>query len=152
AHAARYPERVTKVVVYGSFARGRKRRDSEAEAEIAQANLILMRHGWGDENSNFIRAFSRRFAPNASEDEIKAFAKLQRLATSPENAVKLRVAVDDIDITDLLPRVAAPTLVIHARHDQTAPYDEGRRLAAGIPNARFVSLESENHMPTPADS
>src|SRR5690348_5610784 len=82
--------------------------------------------------------------------EIKAFATLQRLATSSENAVRLRNAVDDLDVSDPVPRVTAPTLVIHARHNQTAPFDEGRRIAAGIANARFVTLESENHMPTPS--
>jgi pimeloyl-ACP methyl ester carboxylesterase len=151
AHAVRYPERVTKLVIYGSYARGRNKRISAKEKEVAQAYLTLMRHGWGDENSAFIRTFSRMFAPNASAEQIKAFATLQRLATSPQNAVRLRSAVDDLDVDDLLPRVSVPTLVIHARHDQTSPFDEGRRLAAGIPNARFVSLESENHMPTPDD-
>ena len=110
-----------------------------------------MRHGWGDENSAFIQTFSRMFAPNATNEHIKSFAKLQRLATSSENAVRLRTAVDQLDVDDLLPLVSVPTLVIHARGDQTTPFDEGRRLAGRIPNARFVSLESENHQPTPDD-
>ena len=151
AHAVRHPERVTKLVVYGSFARGRAKRNSSKETEVSEAYLTLMRHGWGDENSAFIQTFSRLFAPNASPEDIKAFAKMQRLATSPENAVRLRAAVDQIDIDALLPHVAAPTLIVHARGDQTSPFDEGRRLAAGIPNARFVSLETDSHMPMPSD-
>ena len=151
AHAVLHPERVTKLVVYGSFARGRAKRNSSKETEVSEAYLTLMRHGWGDENSAFIQTFSRLFAPNASPEDIKAFAKMQRLATSPENAVRLRAAVDQIDIDALLPHVAAPTLIVHARGDQTSPFDEGRRLAAGIPNARFVSLETDSHMPMPSD-
>ena len=148
---ARYPERVTKLVIYGSYAQGRNRRSSVKESETAQAYLTLMRHGWGDENSGFLRAFSSLFVPNASAEDIKAFAQLQRMATTAENAVRLRSACDDLDVLDLLPKVAVPTLVLHARHDRTAPFDEGRRLAALIPNARFVSLESENHQPKPDD-
>jgi pimeloyl-ACP methyl ester carboxylesterase len=151
AHAVRYPERVTKLVIYGSYARGRAKRGSTKEAEVSEAYITLMRHGWGDDNSTFIQNFSRLFAPNATADQIRAFAKMQRLATSPENAVRLRAALDQIDVSDLLPRVSVPTLVIHARRDQTSPFDEGRQLAACIPNARFVSLESDNHMPMPSD-
>ena len=151
AHAVRHPERVTKLLIYGSYARGRSKRSSVKDQEVAQAYLTLMRHGWGDDNSAFIQTFSRMFAPNATNEQIRAFAKLQRLATSPENAVRLRTAVDQLDVDDLLPRVSVPTLVIHARGDQTSPFDEGRRLAARIPNARFVGLESENHQPTPED-
>jgi pimeloyl-ACP methyl ester carboxylesterase len=48
-------------------------------------------------------------------------------------------------VTDLLPRVIAPTLVLHCRDDAVQPFEEGRRLAAGIPGARFVALEGRNH-------
>jgi len=151
AHAARYPERVTKLVLYGSYARGRNKRGSTKDIETAQAYLTLIRHGWGDENSGFIRAFSALFVPNASPQDIKDFARLQRMATSPENAVRLRAACDDIDVTALLPKITAPTLVLHARGDKTSPFEEGRLIAASIPNARFVGLESEDHMPKPDD-
>ena len=57
------------------------------------------------------------------------------------------MAWDDVDIVDLVPKVSVPTLVLHCRHDNAVPFDEGRRLAASIPNAKFVSLESENHLP-----
>ena len=68
---------------------------------------------------------------------------------SAEVAVRLRMATADLDVVDLLPRVQAPTLVLHSRHDNAVPFEEGRRLAAAIPNARFVVLESENHVPLP---
>ncbi len=76
---------------------------------------------------------------------------MQRMATSSEIAVRLRTACDDIDVVNLLPRVTVPTLVLHARHDNVAPYAQGRTIAAAIPNAKFVSLDTENHIPLPSD-
>jgi pimeloyl-ACP methyl ester carboxylesterase/DNA-binding winged helix-turn-helix (wHTH) protein len=151
AHAARHPERVSKLVLFGAYALGRNKRSSKRELETAEAYVTLMRHGWGDENSSFIRMFSTLSVPNATPAQIKSFAELQRIATSAENAVRLRSACDDIDVVDLLPKISVPTLVLHSRHDHVVPYEEGRRVAAGIPNARFVTLESENHMPQPDD-
>ncbi len=74
------------------------------------------------------------------------FNDLQRMTTSPENAVRIRHAVDEIDVSELLARVSVPTLVIHCRNDAVQPLEEGRRLAAGIPGARFVALEGSNHV------
>ena len=149
AHAARHPERVTKMVLNGAFALGRNKRGSAKDRETAQAYLTLMRHGWGDEHSAFLRTFSTLYFPGASSAQIKALAELQRMAMSAEVAVKLRMATDDIDVVDLLKEVTAPTLVLHSRYDNAVPFEEGQRLAAAMPNARFVALESENHVPMP---
>lgn len=149
AHAVRYPERVSKLVLNGGYAVGANKRGSLRDREISQAYLTLMRHGWGDEHSSFLRSFSTLYFPGASGEEIKALAQLQRMAMSAEAAVKLRNVCADIDVLDLLPRVKAPTLVLHSTHDNAVPFDEGRRLAALIPNARFVALESQNHVPMP---
>ncbi len=149
AHAVRYPERVSKLVLNGAFALGSNRRSSAKDHETAQAYLTLMRHGWGDEHSAFLRTFSMLYFPSASAEELRASAELQRVAMSGDTAVKLRMASADIDIVELLPRVSVPTLVLHSRHDNAVPFEEGRRLASAIPNARFVALESENHVPMP---
>jgi pimeloyl-ACP methyl ester carboxylesterase len=74
------------------------------------------------------------------------FNELQRKTASPENAIRLRLAQDNIDISDLLPQVKVPTLVLHCRDDGACPFEEGRRMAAGIPGARFVALEGRNHL------
>ncbi|MGH7412715.1 MAG: alpha/beta fold hydrolase [Candidatus Rokuibacteriota bacterium] len=108
-----------------------------------------MRHGWGDEHSAYLRTFSMLYFPSASAEELRALAQLQRMAMSAEAAVRLRLACDDIDVADLLPRVTVPTLILHSRHDNAVPLEEGHRLAAAIPDARFVALESENHVPLP---
>jgi class 3 adenylate cyclase/pimeloyl-ACP methyl ester carboxylesterase len=142
-HAIRYPRRVSKMVLLGGFAVGQnmlKRFDMKAF-------LTLMREGWGDEHSAFQKMLSTASLPNASAEQIKWLADLQRMASSGENAVRLRSTWDAIDITDVLPKVSTPTLVMHCRHDNVVPFEEGRRLAKLIPNAKFVPLESENHLP-----
>jgi pimeloyl-ACP methyl ester carboxylesterase/DNA-binding winged helix-turn-helix (wHTH) protein len=151
AHAARHPHRVSKLVLHGGFALGRKRRNSPKEGGIADGLLALMRHGWGDEHSPFMRMFSAQYMPHGSPEQIKWLAELQHKATSGENVVRMLSAWFEIDIVDLLPKVTAPTLVLHCRHDASVPFDEGRRLAASIPNAKFVVLESENHLPIPGE-
>ena len=151
AHAVRFPERVSKLVLNGAYALGRNKRGSAKDQETGQAYLTLMRHGWGDEHSAFLRIFSMLYFPSASAEELKALAQLQRTAMSAEAAVKLRLVCDDVDVVDLLPKVSVPTLVLHSRHDNAVPFEEGQRLAAAIPNARFVALESENHVPLPEE-
>ena len=89
--------------------------------------------------------------PNASAEMIRWLAELQRAASSPENTVRLRGTFDEIDVIALLPEVSVPTLVMHCRHDNLVPFEEGRRIATLIPNAKFVSLESENHVPLPGE-
>ena len=98
-----------------------------------------------------MRAFSSIYLPNGTPEQIKWFAEMQKVATSGETAARLRVACDDIDVTELLPHVAVPTLILHARGDAVAPYAQGRALAAAIPNAKFVTLETENHVLLPGE-
>jgi DNA-binding winged helix-turn-helix (wHTH) protein/pimeloyl-ACP methyl ester carboxylesterase len=151
AHAARYPERVSKLILHGGFALGRNKRASPKDAEIAKALIAIMRQGWGDDNSALLRIFSSVFLPGASAEQIKWYANLLRLSTSVENAIMNRYAVDEIDIVDLLPRVSAPTLVLHCRNNNAAPFNEGRRIATSIPNAKFAVLDSENSVPIPGE-
>jgi pimeloyl-ACP methyl ester carboxylesterase len=77
--------------------------------------------------------------------------ELQRVSTSPENAARLMKVLSEIDVTELLPQVRVPALVLHCRDDAAIPFDEGRRLAAGIRGARFVPLEGSNHLPLPGE-
>ena len=152
AYAVRYPERVRHLVLYGGFARGRRMRGSQQEIANSDAIATLMRQGWGQENPAFRQMFTSQFIPGATAEQMEWFNDLQRITTSPDNAVRLRHAVDLIDVTDLLPRVQSPTLVLHCRHDAVQPFEEGRRLAAGIPGARFVTLEGRNHVILPGDA
>ena len=142
AYAVRHPERVERLILYGGFARGRTRRNPE-QAETLQA---LIRQGWGSENPAFRQFFTSLFVPDGNPEQMQLFNDLQRITTSPDNAVRIMQATGQVDISDLLPQVRVPTLVLHAQNDAAVPFDEGRRLAAGIPGARFVTLESRNHL------
>jgi pimeloyl-ACP methyl ester carboxylesterase len=146
AYAARHPQRVSKLVLHGSYALGRNRRGAAADAEEARMMIAMMRRGWGDEHSAFMRAFGTLFLPNGTPEQIRAYADLQRMATSAETAVKIRLLHDEIDIVDILRKVKSPTMVLHSRHDNVVPFEQGRLVAASIPNARFVPLESSNHV------
>jgi DNA-binding winged helix-turn-helix (wHTH) protein/pimeloyl-ACP methyl ester carboxylesterase len=146
AYAARHPERVSHLVLYGGFARGRRKRGSQQEIESADAVATLMRQGWGQENPAFRQMFTSLFIPGGTAEQMQWFNDLQRITTSPDNAIRLRRTVDEIDINGLLPLVKAPTLVLHCRNDAVQPFDEGRQLAAGISGARFVALEGRNHL------
>ncbi len=150
-YSIKHPERVSKLILYGAYAQGRNRRASPDQAATAQTVLAMMRQGWGQEDSAFMRAFSSLYLPNGTREQIKEFADLQQRSTSGEIAARLRMACDDINVVEYLPRVNVPTLVLHARRDQVVPVEEGRMIAATIPGARFVTLESENHVPLPGE-
>lgn len=146
-YAIRHPERVSHLVLYGGFALGwNKRARTEAEKEQAAAMMTLMRLGWGQEDPAFRQLFTSQFIPGGTKQQADWFNELQRISTSPADAVRNFTANGDIDVTDLLAKVTVPTLVMHARNDGRVPFDAGRRLAAGIPGARFVPLPSRNHL------
>ncbi len=146
AYTVRHPERVNRLVLYGGYARGMRKRGSQVEIEQAEAMLTLIRHGWGQDNPAFRQMFTSAFVPDATPQQMDWFNELQRISTSPENAVRNRNANFDVDVSNLLGRVATPTLVLHCRDDGIIPFSEGRRMAAMIPEARFVALEGRNHL------
>ena len=146
AYAVRHPERLTHLVLYGGYARGWCRQGSpEFDSQIA-ALETLMRQGWGRKNPAFRQLFTTAFMPDATVEQMQWFNELQRRTASPDNAANLLRSVTAFDVDDLLARVKVPTLVLHCRGDSVQPFDEGRRLAAGIPGARFVALEGRNHL------
>ena len=146
AYAVRNPGRVSHLILFGGYARGRRKRGSAEETEQADALMTLMRQGWGTENPAFRQVFTSLFIPGGTAEQMQWFNDLQRMTTSPENAVRIRRTMNEIDVSALLPKVTVPTLVMHCRSDAVVPFEEGRRLAAGIPGARFVALEGRNHM------
>jgi class 3 adenylate cyclase/pimeloyl-ACP methyl ester carboxylesterase len=147
AYAVRHPERVSHLVLYGGFAVGSKKRArTEAEKEAGEAMLTLMRLGWGQEDAAFRQLFTSQFIPDGTKEQADWFNELQRISCSPADAVRGFMAASEIDVTSLLAQVKTPTLVMHARHDARVPFEVGRRMAAGIPGARFVPLEGRNHL------
>jgi pimeloyl-ACP methyl ester carboxylesterase/DNA-binding CsgD family transcriptional regulator len=144
-YAARNPERVTHLVLYGSYARGRYRRGVD-EAEQSQLLIELMRVGWGGAVPAFRQLFSSIYIPSAGEQQKRWYDDMQQASSSGEVAALLWRSRTDTDITDTARRIGQPSLVLHARHDRAVPYEEGRRLASLLPNARFVTLETDNHI------
>jgi pimeloyl-ACP methyl ester carboxylesterase len=147
AYAVRHPDRVSHLVLFGGYALGwKKRARTESEKEAGEAMLTLMRIGWGQENPAFRQMFTTQFIPDASKAQTDWFNEFQRISASTADAVRNLVANGETDVTSLLSQVRVPTLVMHSRHDARVPMEAGRRMAAAIPGARFVPLESRNHL------
>jgi pimeloyl-ACP methyl ester carboxylesterase len=152
AYAVKYPERVSHLILYGSFARGRMvRATSDEQREKIAAMETLVRLGWGEENAAFRQMFTSQFVPGGSKEQIDWFNELQRRTTSPACAARYFRTTNEIDIRALLPKVRVPTLVLHLRDDAVHAFEYGREVAAAIPGARFVPLPGKNHMPLEND-
>jgi predicted ATPase/pimeloyl-ACP methyl ester carboxylesterase len=147
AYAVRHPEKVSHLILYGSYVRGRLRRSqSPAQLEEAQMLLKVMELGWGKANPAFRQVYTGLFVPEGTAEQVRWFNDLQRISTSPEIAVRIFNGSFSVDIGDLAPSVTVPTLVLHARDDALVPFEEGRQLATLIPGARFAPLEGKNHI------
>lgn len=145
-YAVRHPDRVSALVLVSGYATGWRVAASPEERERREAVKTLTRLGWGTDNPAYRHIFSQTFMPDGTPEELAWFDELQRQTTSAENAVRFQDAFGDIDVRHLLAHIQAPTLVLHARHDQRISIEQGRDLAANIPGARFVALESRSHI------
>jgi len=151
AYAARHPERVSGLILIGGCARGWRVKNHAGLTRQLEAMMVLMRKGWGGRNAAFRQLFTSRFFPHATPELADWWNELQRQTTTPDNAADLLSALGDIDIRSELPAVRAPTLVLHSREDAVVPMKDGLELASGIAGARFVPLESENHVLLPGE-
>ena len=145
-YAIANPDRVARMILYGSYARGWRRRGPAAAERTYQAMVELARLAWGSDNPTFRQVFTSRFIPGGTREQLQWFNDLCLKTTSGEIAASLLEARSVVDITALLGDVRTPTLVLHARNDEIAPVAEGRLLASGIPGAEFVELDSRNHI------
>ena len=147
AYAVRHPERVTHLILHGGYARGRLQRAvTQQQRDEAETMNKLAELGWGQENPAFRQFFTTQFIPGGSPEQHRWFNELERISTSPANAGRFMRVFNEINVVDLLPRVACPTLVLHSSRDARVPFDEGRLIAGLIPGARFVPLEGDNHL------
>ena len=146
-YAVRHPERVSHLVILGGYALGWMKRGLPPEriAEL-EAQLKLVEAGWGREEATYRQMFAMSFIPGATMEQVNSLSELQRRSASPQNAVRIIRGFFDIDVQHLAPKLSCPTLILHARNDRRAPFEQGRNLASLIPNARLVPLETENHI------
>jgi DNA-binding SARP family transcriptional activator/pimeloyl-ACP methyl ester carboxylesterase len=145
-YAVRHPERVTRMVLHGGYAKGWRARSNPSEIARREAMLTLVREGWGQENPAFRQIFASWYIPDGSPEQWRWWNDLQRISTSPENAARLIVELGKIDVSHILAQVSVPTLVVHNVNDAAVPFSSGRELASGIPGARFLPLDSCNHV------
>jgi pimeloyl-ACP methyl ester carboxylesterase len=146
-YAVKHPEKVTHLILYGTYARGLLHRDDAAFGpEMLEAMCTLILKGWGSDNESYRELFSARYVSSSNREYIRWLNELEAVSASPEMAARYFRALADIDVRDLLPKVKAPTLVLHCRGDRATPFRFGRELAAGIAGAKFVALEGDNHV------
>jgi pimeloyl-ACP methyl ester carboxylesterase/DNA-binding CsgD family transcriptional regulator len=145
AYAARYPERVERIILCGGFALGAARRTDRRSNQMFEA-IINLTEWWGSDNAAFRQVFTSRFIPEGTDEQLRWFNELCRKTVSPALAATLLRARAHTDVSALLPLVKAPTLIFHARRDAVSPIAEGRALASGIAGAEFVELDSRNHV------
>ena len=147
AYASRHPERLSHLILYGGFARGLLHRDNpEKGKQTMELGCALIREGWGSEEEAHREFFTSQFMPDASKEDHRALNDMQRAACAPEIAERYFRTHCDYNVVDLLGKVATPTLVMHSRGDLRVPFSQSQEIAAGIPGAKFVALESRNHM------
>jgi pimeloyl-ACP methyl ester carboxylesterase/DNA-binding CsgD family transcriptional regulator len=144
AYATQQPGRLSRLILYGTSVGGLRRGPEAAELEAAFLQMIKV--GWARPDSVFRRVFTSLMIPGATEEQACWLDALQARATSTDNAMRSLAARMRVDVSALLPGLGTPALVIHARDDHMVEFAMGRELAAGIPDARLVTLDSDNHI------
>ncbi len=146
-YAFRYPERVTHLVVFGTYAQGIARSGASAEQiEAWNAMVTLTRHGWGRDNPAYRQIWTQRFIPDGTAAQMDWFDELQRLSASSDNAARFLENFAQADISGRLAQIRVPTLVMHCDEDAVVPFKLGRNVATRVPGARFVPIRSRNHL------
>ena len=147
AYAVRHPERVTHLVLLGSFAQGRRKSArTPDELALAEARVEIVRLGWWRPDPTYRQIFVSRFLPEATQEQWRSFDELQLRSTSPDNAWRFVDAFANIDVTNLAPKLTVPTLIMCSRREPDNRFEQSRLLAALIPKSRLVPLDSSNHL------
>jgi pimeloyl-ACP methyl ester carboxylesterase len=141
AYASRHPERL------GGFARGVLHRGNEGKQRtLLELSRGLIREGWGSDQDAYREFFTSQFIPDGTVEHHRWLNETQRIAATPEIAERILCLNADTNVADLLPTIRVPTLVMHARGDLRVPFSLGQEFAAEIPGAKFVPLETRNHI------
>jgi pimeloyl-ACP methyl ester carboxylesterase/AraC-like DNA-binding protein len=146
AYSLRNPGRVRKMVLLGGYSRGWALRLQGEDLARREAMVTLTQTGWGSDNPAYRQMFTSLYIPGGTPEQLGWWNELQKVTTTPSNAVGLQRVLANIDVTELLGRVAVPTMVAHARNDHVISFEAGKELAAGIPGSQFLELDSANHI------
>ena len=154
AYAARHPERVSQLVLIGGFATSylSTAKTDPRIVEEAETLIKLVELGWGSASPAFRQVFVSKFLPDATAEQWRVFDDLQKATATPQMAARYLRAMFSVSVKAEAARVRCPTLVMHVKGDQTVYFEQGRRLAALIPSARFVPLPGNNHVPFETDA
>ena len=144
-YAGRHPERLTRMITYGSYA-GAQVTPTAAELEMFAAFDALIKVGWARPTSEFRRVFSSMMIPGGTEEQMRWLDDLQRMAVDAETAIMARAQRSATDVSERVAELRLPTLVLHSRGDQMVSFAHSRYLAANIKGARLQPLESNNHI------
>ncbi len=144
--AAKYPGRVTRLVIAGGYAEGRMRRSADPAPDALKSMIAA---GWRDADSGFSTGFMATYFPETPIEILHDIARLMQNSVSVESFLAERDIINAASVVDILPRVACPTLIVHGRGDAVHPLAQAQKLAAGIPDAELVVLETANHFPLP---
>jgi pimeloyl-ACP methyl ester carboxylesterase len=152
AYALKHPERVSHLVLLNAYGQGgRVRAKNEAERLEAETIVNFIRIGWGRDNPAFCQFFTNLFIPDGTPEQHRWWGDLEKVTASADVAAQLLWQMQGIDVLDLAAKLRVPTLIAHSRGDMRVPFDEGCKLAAAIPGARFMPLESKNHVLLPGE-
>ena len=148
AYAARHPQRVTHLILSAAVSRGRLHAGTtprEKERFLAFVKLIEL--GWGEGNPAFRQILNTQMFPHATPAQLAELNELFRISTSPAHAARMALATGRADVSDLLPRIACPALILHCRGSVVVPMEEACLIASSLPGSRFVLLDSDNFVP-----
>lgn len=146
-YAHRHPERVSRLILVGAYARGALRRGGGPQQRLEAETLVnMIRVSWGGDNSTFRHVFGNRFIPGGTPEQHRWWHDLERITASPDVAARTLEGFHSVEVSELASQLDLPVLILHSRGDASIPFEEGRYLASLIPDARFVPLESDNHV------
>ncbi len=150
-YAAKHPEQVSCLILYGGYMRGRmKRGDRETEA-LYRTSTVMIREGWGSTNPAYRHFFTTGYIPDAPSEVQDSFDELQRISGNAENVTRIWEMNATLDMTAVARQIRVPTLILHNRDDRMVPVAEGQLAARLIPGAQFVELPGANHVAIEGD-
>src|SRR6185437_4960059 len=152
AYTARHPERVSHLILFGAYARGAfHRKNFEEEKKKIELACGLIRSGWGGQEESYRQFFTSQFIPDASKEVQHSLNELQRVAATPEMAERFLMASTEADVSADLARIKCPVLVLHSTRDLRVPFAMSQEIAAAVPDAKLVPLDSANHLIVPGE-